>query len=221
MKQTVASTQQYLNFSEIKEGTVISKDGSLKAILMVSSLNFALKSEDEQKAIVYAYQNLLNSISHPIQIIIQSRKLDIDPYIEKLEKLEKEQNNELLKIQTREYRNFIKELVEMAEIMTKRFFVVVPYSPFETGGKKGTSQRLTNIIFPQRVVKYKEEQFRKYKEELQKRVDHIISQFSSMSLSAVALDTQALIELFYTIYNPKTSEQQELVGLEQLRVEME
>ena len=109
MKQTIASTQQYLSFSEIKEGIVISKDGSLKAILMVSSLNFALKSEDEQKAIVYAYQSLLNSISHSMQIVIQSRKLDIDPYIEKLEKLEKEQTNELLKIQTREYRNFIQQ----------------------------------------------------------------------------------------------------------------
>ncbi|MFN7088913.1 MAG: hypothetical protein ACK4NX_03830, partial [Candidatus Paceibacteria bacterium] len=107
--------------------TVVMKDGTLRAVLLVSSINFALKSEEEQNAIIQAYIQFLNSIDHPLQIVVQSRKLDIDRYLDHLKELEKAHTNELLKMQMADYRQFVQELLEMAEIMTKRFYIVIPY----------------------------------------------------------------------------------------------
>lgn len=217
-QKVAASTAQYLDIAEIKEDVVILKDGSLRAVLAVSSVNFALKSEEEQNAMIAAYSQFLNSLEHPLQIVIQSRKLDIDGYLSKLDQMIKTQTNELLRAQTIDYRNFVKELVELGEIMTKRFYVVVPYSPV-SDKRKNFWVRLLEALQPTTAVKMREERFRKARQELMLRVDHVMTGLSSIGLKSVLLDTQSLIELFYSIYNLDIVEQEKLVSLDKIRVE--
>src|SRR6056297_2183779 len=123
------STQELLDIAEIKEDTVVVKDGTVRAVLLISSINFALKSEEEQNAVISSYVGFLNNISTPVQIVIQSRDLKIENYLDLLKK-EKKQTNRLLKLQTTEYIEYIEELVSIGKIMNKKFFLVVPYSPF-------------------------------------------------------------------------------------------
>jgi len=216
----IPSTQKYLPIAEIKDDAVVMKDGTLRAVVLVSSINFALKSEDEQNAIIQAYTQFLNSFDFPVQILIQSRKLDIDEYLARLEKTEKEQTNELLKMQTREYRQFIGELIELADIMSKRFYMVIPYSPLT--GKKSTKtfmQKVRETMSPSNGIQLKRAQFEKYRTELTKRVDFLISGLGGMGLKSVSLDTQSLIELYYNTYNLDTYDQQQLVPINKLRLE--
>src|SRR3989338_2926156 len=123
-----AVTQQFLDIAEIKEDTVVLKDGTLRSVILVSSINFSLKSPDEQEAIIGAYVQFLNGLDFPMQIVVQSRKLNINDYLMRLEERERDQKNELLKIQTADYRSFVKELVQLGDIMSKHFYIVVPYS---------------------------------------------------------------------------------------------
>lgn len=211
------STQQYLDIAEIKDNTVVMKDGTLRSVIMVSSINFALKSEDEQNAIISAYVSFLNNIDFPLQIVIQSRELNIDGYIETLKQKQKEQTNELLKMQTAEYIDYILELISMSKIMNKRFYVVVPYSPV-SDKQKNFFSRLLEVFKPASTIKMKSERFMKRRSELTRRVENIIGGLSSMGLNAVELDTQSLIELYYNTYNPTTSANQKLVDVNQLRV---
>jgi type IV secretory pathway VirB4 component len=129
MAQQAKTTQEFVPIQEIRDGVVILKDGSMRAIILASSLNFALKSGDEQNAIISQFQNFLNSLDFSVQIFIQSKKLDIRPYIALLEERYKEQLTELMKIQTREYIEFIRTFVENSNIMTKGFFIVILYLP--------------------------------------------------------------------------------------------
>jgi len=131
------ATQDFVPIEEVRDGIIILKDGSMRAIVMTSSLNFALKSTDEQAAILMQFQNFLNSLEFPIQIFIQSRDLDIRPYITLLEERHKEQSNDLMRIQTREYIEFVKKFVDGTEIMSKHFFIVVPYTASKVPIKKG------------------------------------------------------------------------------------
>src|SRR3989339_1848524 len=128
-KSTAEPTQKFLHIAEVRDDLVVLNDGTVRGVILVSSVNFDLKSEDEQKAIIGNYVNFLNSIDYPLQIVIQSRPLDIDDYLDRLKKVEREQTNELLRMQTAEYRQYVSELVEIGDIMTKRFYVVVPYDP--------------------------------------------------------------------------------------------
>jgi len=185
---------------------------------MVSSLNFALKSEDEQNAIVSAYMSFLNTLEFPLQIVIQSRKLNIDKYLADLKKIHEKQANELLKMQTGDYINFISELVELGEIMTKRFFVAVPYNP-ASDKRKGFWTRLKEIFSSASIITLGHERFIKRKKELMKRAEHILSSLNSIGLSAVILDTQSVIELLYNTYNPDESEKEKMTELANLRVE--
>jgi biopolymer transport protein ExbD len=212
------STQQYLDIAEIKEDVVVLKDGTLRAVLAVSSVNFALKSEEEQKATIAAYVQFLNSLDHPLQIVIQSRKLNIDEYLNRLEKAEKEQMNELLRAQIADYRVFVKELIELGEIMSKRFYVVVPYSPF-SDKRKGFWQRLFELFQPVTSLRLKEERFRAHRNALMQRVNHVMMGLSSIGLKSVLLDTQSLIELYYRVYNPDIAEREKLADLPTIRVE--
>ena len=211
------STQQYLDIAEIKEDTVIMRDGTLRAVLLISSINFALKSEDEQNAIISAYVSFLNNIDFPLQIIIQSRELNIDSYIETLKQKAKEQTNELLKIQTSEYMQYISELISMSKIMNKRFYIVIPYNPMSDKQKHFFS-RFFDIFKPGVLIRMKAEKFKRRRLELTRRVDNIMSGLGSIGLNAVQLDTQSLIELYYNSYNPSTSTNQKLVDVKQLRV---
>lgn len=214
----IPSTQKYIDISEIRNDCVVLKNGTFRAVLLVSSVNFALKSEDEQKAIISSYIQFLNSLTFPIQVIIQSRPFNIKPYLVQLEQLHKEQTNELLKKQMADYSNFIKELVELGEIMSRRFYIAVPYNPL--GDKKrGFFSRTSELFKAASIVKIKQERFEKYREALFRRVDRVIAGIGGMGLTVVPLDTQSLIELFYTIYNPTESEMQKLTELKKLRVD--
>ena len=162
------STQKFLDISEIKEDCVVLKDGTLRAVLLVSSINFSLKSEDEQNAIIAAYVSFLNFLEFPLQIVIQSRQLDIDSYLERLKKIEKEQTNELLRMQTTEYRQYVTELVKLADIMTKRFYLVVPYNPISDKQKSWWS-RFLELFTAASEIKLNQEQFLKRRRALRQR----------------------------------------------------
>jgi hypothetical protein len=215
-----ASTQKYLKISEIKNDCLVLKDGTLRAILLASSINFALKSEEEQKAVIQNYARFLNTLEFPLQIVTHSRPFNIDPYVNELNLLRQNQTNELLRNQTTDYRDFIKELIGLGEIMSRRFYIVVPYNP---GGdtKRGFFSRVVDILSAAIVVKIKKEKFEAYREALFKRADNIIAGLSSMGVKARPLDTQSLIELFYNIYNPAEAKNQNLIDLKKLRIEEE
>ncbi|MFA6106915.1 MAG: hypothetical protein WC745_04580 [Patescibacteria group bacterium] len=211
------STQSYLDIAEIRDDTVVMKDGTLRAVIMVSSLNFALKSDDEQNAIISSYVSFLNNIEFPLQIVIQSRELNIENYLIDLEKKEKEQTNELLKIQTTEYIQYVKELVSIGKIMSKRFYVVVPYNPLSDKQKKFFT-RITDVFRAATLIKMKDDVFFRRKSQLNYRTENIVSGLMSTGLNAVPLDTQGLIELYYNTYNPETSANEKLADTRELRV---
>ncbi len=187
------SAQDFLEIDQIREGVVLLKNRALRGILMVSSLNFALKSEEEQNAILYQFQNFLNSLDFSCQIIIQSRKLNITGYLDKLKDLEKNQNNELLKTQTAEYRKFIKGLVKEEAVMTKSFYVVVPFS-MGLIKKPGAQNILT------------EDQFQRGKAQLWQRIEFIVMGLRRCGLRAIPLTTLELIEFFWTLHHPEEAE---------------
>lgn len=211
------STQGYLDIAEFREDTIIMRDGTLRAILLVASINFALKSEDEQNAIIAAYVGFLNNIDFPLQIVIQSRELNIDNYISFLRQKEKEQTNELLKLQTTEYLQYITELISLGKIMNKRFYVVVSYNPL-SDKQKGFFSKLIDALKPATLIKTDLERFSKRKADLTRRVENTISALASMGVNSALLDTQSLIELFYNTYNPETSANQKLADINQIRV---
>jgi len=217
-KRSQPSSQSHLPIAEIKDGVVVLKDGTMRRVLLTSSINFALKSEDEQNAIISAYVGFLNSLDFPVQIVVQSRRLQIKPYLENLINIEREQQNELLRVQIADYRLFIEELVDIGKIMTKRYFVVVPYSPL-ANQKKSFWERAKEVITPTFSLKLKEEQFQRRKRDLDMRVRQIESGLTSMGLEVVTLDTQSLIELYYNTYNPDISFAEQLGDISQQQVE--
>ena len=212
------TTQQHLQIQEIRDGVVVLRDGTLRGVFIASSINFALKSEDEQNAIIASYVGFLNSLDHPLQIVIQSRRLQIKPYLENLVQMEGQQQNELLRTQIADYRSFVQELVDIGEIMTKRFYVVVPYDPL-SNKKKGFWTRTKEVMRPLSSIRLKDERFMKRKADLDMRMRQIQSGLESLGLSVVALDTQALIELYYSTFNPDISFSEQLGKIEELRVE--
>ncbi len=211
-------TQTYLDIAEIRDDCVIMKDGTLRAVIICSSINFSLKSEEEQNAVIQAYISFLNSLEWPVQIVIQSRRLNIDGYLEKLNSLTKQQPNDLLRVMTDDYTAYIKELVTLGEIMTKRFFVVVPYSSL-SDKRLGFWRRLKGVFSLSKTIKISRDTFAKYKETMERRVDFILSALTSMSLKSVRLDTQGLIELYYNTYNPELQETEKLATLDKLQIE--
>lgn len=213
------STQQYLDIAEIRDDTVIMKDGTIRAVLLAASINFALKSEDEQNAVIDSYIRFLNNLNFSIQIVIQSRELNIENYLEYLGGKEKEQTNKLLKAQTGEYIEYIKELTSLGKIMNKRFYVVVPYDPL-SDKHKGFFASLKSAFSPASTILLKEKVFSRYQEMLERRVESILGGLDSMGVSTVRLDTQELIELYYKTYNPETSKNQSLVDINKLRVDL-
>ncbi|NMB48505.1 hypothetical protein GYA13_03635 [Candidatus Kuenenbacteria bacterium] len=212
-------TQNYIDIAEIHDDVVIMRDNTLVAILLVASINFDLKSAEEQNAIIQGYISFINSLSFPVQIVIQSRRLDIAGYLEKLKVKEKEQTNELLKIQIKEYSQYIKELVELGDIMSKKFYVVVPYNPQEGFKKQGLVAKTLNSFKAVQIVSMRNEKFVKYKLELNRRIETVQSGLNSMMVNSQQLDTQSLIELFYNTYNPDISGQQKMVEVGKLQAE--
>ncbi len=216
--KSAPSTQQYLDILEIRDDTVVLRDGTLRAVLLVSSINFSLKSEEEQDAVIGAYTQFLNTIDFPLQIVVQSRRLDIDAYLDQLKDVEKKQTNELLRMQTQDYRQFVGELVQIADIMTKRFYLVIPYSPKIDRPAKFFS-KVIDVFSPTSTIHLKQKQFEDYRRELYKRVDGTMNALDSAGLKSIILDTQSLIELYYNSYNPETSRQQKLQSVKAMSLE--
>lgn len=198
---TASSTQRYVDVEEIRDGVVVLKNGSLRSILLVSSLNFDLKSAEEQDAIILQYQNFVNSLDFPLQILVSSRRFDIRPYIELLKDKENHQKNELLRLQISEYQNFIKSLAEVSNIMSKLFYIIVPFSPIEDK-EKGLFHSLTTLFNPAGAVIERREFFETYKNQLWQRVDHVSFGLSQTGLKIAPLNTEEIIELLYNSYNP-------------------
>ncbi len=217
------ASQKYLDIAEIRDDLVILRDGTIRSVLLVSSINFALKSVDEQNAIVQAYMQFLNALEFPIQVLIQSRRMNIDSYMNQITESEKTLNNDLLKRQIRDYRDFVLQLVKLGDIMQKRFYVVVPYNPLDKseGGstQRGFFQRLGDVLSPTIAGKLSEDKFQKMKFDIGLRINQIVGGLSSMSLNAVQLDTQSLIELYYTVYNPQLFETQRMTDVDRLQIE--
>lgn len=212
-------TQRFLDIAEIREDVVVMKDGTLRAVLMVSSINFALKSEDEQQATIQGYMQFLNGLEHPIQVSIQSRKMNIDGYLNKLKAQEDTIANELLKTQIRDYMSFVRELVDLGEIMQKRFFVVIPFDASDSGMTKGFFSRLSGAFSPASIIKLNAKQFKERKEALGARVANISGGLQSMGLQVIGLDTQGLIELYYDAYNPDVMDHQQMTEIDNLQVD--
>lgn len=214
-KVSTSPTQQFLDVAEVKEDAIVLKSGALRSVLAVSAINYDLKSSEEQDAIVNQYQNFLNSLDFPIQILISSRKLNMNHYLEFIESKEKEQHNELLRLQISEYKNFINQLVTVSNIMEKNFYIIVPFSPIESR-ETGFFSNLGNMLNPQKNILDKREAFETYRNQLFQRVDHIIAGLSGIGVRIVPLQTQDLVELLYESYNPKVFTEEELGKVEEL-----
>lgn len=205
---STSATQEFVPIKEVREGIVILKDGGMRAILLCSSLNFSLKSADERSAILLQFQDFLNSLDFSVEILVQSRKLDIRPYLALLEEQEKQQTNNLLKIQVREYIEFIKNFTENTNIMTKHFFIVVPYSPATlNSGSAGNFLSSLGIGKKEEGAKSSEERgFDETRSQLEERLSVVEQGLVRTGVRVARLGTEEVIELFYKAFNPGESE---------------
>lgn len=206
-KRTKHSTQKYLPFKEIKEGALVMKNGSLRAILMVNAINFNLKSDDEQTALIETYKGFLNSLDFPLQIVIQSRILDLDGYLKNLETKGRSQENELLQFQTAEYILFVQQLIGIANIMSKTFYVVIHQ---ESGSEPG--QGFFYRLFHRKAIT-PTGKFKEAKSELINKANMVANGLSPIGINCVLLNTKELIDLFYATYNPDTARRQKLFNV--------
>ena len=198
------TTQSFVPIHEVRDGVVVLKNGDMRAIILASSLNFALKSQDEQSSIMLQFQNFLNSLDFPIQIFVQSKKLDIRPYTALLEERYKEQLTELMKIQVREYIEFIKTFVESTSIMSKSFFVVIPYDPALVSGSKNPVSAILSGKKKDAKAKAESanEQFQEFRSQLEQRVAVVEQGLVRCGIRAAELGTEEVVELFYKLFNP-------------------
>lgn len=209
-----SSTQQHIPIAQIRDSFVIMKDGGMRAVIVVSSINFALKSQREQDSIIYQFQSFINSLTAPIQIVVQSRQLDLNTYLNSLSEKARDQESDLMRFQMIDYIDFVSRLITLANIMEKRFFIVVPYesASVATGG-------LFSALLGGRKTAphFTEQQFARYQQDLGERVNVIISGLASMGLRGVQLNTQELVEFYYSIYNPEESTTEKLIDADSLR----
>ncbi len=217
-KKKILSTQRYLEFAGVHDDTLILKNGGIRTILEVSSINFNLKSETEQNSIIYSYQRFLNSLNFPVQILIKSRKLDIDNYLEDLRVRMNSQNNELLKKQMKEYIEYITKLVEFTDIMEKRFFLIIPQNPMRAEKKSTWSSFLEKISPGDKVVDVikRRKEFKNLKKELDEKENVATTGLTNCGLSVSKLNTEKIIEIFYQGYNPQLSRTQKINHLDDL-----
>lgn len=212
-----SSTQRYVDVDIIRDGVIVLKNGGLRAVVLVSSINFELKSSVEQEAIIAQYQNFLNSLDFPVQIVVQSRRFNIDPYLERLKGEEAQQTNELLRLQISEYREFIKNLNEVSNIVAKHFYIIVPFSSVESD-TGGLFQKLTNIFHQTQTGHLHGEMFESFRSQLLQRVDHVMNGLSPIGLRGTVLGTEEVIELLYNSYNPSLFTTSIIKNVEQIEL---
>lgn len=212
MKQESIATQQFVDVVDVKDGVVILKSGGVRRILMVSGINFDLKSEEEQNIAIYAFQNFLNTLDFSCQIVIHSRKMNIEGYLDNLRKKQDEEENDLLKNQIVEYIEFIKSFVEQNAVMAKTFFAVVPYESISVS--KAGAEVLSALKFWEKKKtaqnQKKDEGFEQKIMQVNQRAEQVASGLGQIGLRVVALNTEEVIELFYNLYNPAAVEKKEL-----------
>lgn len=216
-KNQLPSTLNFVEIAEIRDSTLILRDGQMRVVLGVSSANFALKSGEEQQLIINTYQRVLNSLEYPIQILVQSRQLNLDPYIEQLRQLEEKQENDLLRVKMQEYIEYIKQMIKEVNIIKKDFYIIVGYEPISI--KVGLFGAFLRILNPTKIIRQKQEDFLRNKKMLMGRVDQITSLFSGLELKIHLLNTEQLIALTYNSYNPDTLESVRLKEVGQLDIE--
>jgi len=202
MALNAKATQEFIPIKEVRDGIVVLKDGDLRAIVLANSINLSLKSADEQKATILQFQNFLNTLDFPIQISVQSRKLDIRPYLLLLEDRIKVQNEPLLKLQTREYIEFIKNFTETVSIMTKTFFVVVPYTHTVLKSDTGIIGKLFSRKSKEEARTAKQVDFEEKRSQLEERVSVIQQGLGRCGINSAQLGTEEVVEVFYKVFNP-------------------
>ncbi|MGH7158308.1 MAG: hypothetical protein ACREGD_04570 [Candidatus Saccharimonadales bacterium] len=220
------STQNTLQIAEIRDGIVIMNDGSFRSVVMVKSINFDLMSQQEQESVEYSYQGFLNSLYFPVQIFVHSQKIDMQPYIAKLDKIRSEHDNMLLAMLMEDYIGFISDISLQANIMDKKFYVVVPFSPHVDVQKAITQSKnfVTGLLGmfgnkDQHVV-VNEDDLVKAKTELRNRVQAVLQGLMQSGVQGLPLDTQELIELYYDTYNPDTATRQQLKNFNDLTADV-
>ena len=212
MEKESVSTQQFVDVEDIKDGVIVLKSGGLRRVIMVSGTNFELKSEEEQNIIIGSYQNFLNTLDFSVQIIIHSRRLNIEGYLKTLSDRQNEESNELLKNQIAEYIEFIRSFVSQNEIMTKTFFVVVPYDGVDISqaAKKGILSKIPFFAKKEQDKTNQEIDFSERLTQLNQRTEQVVVGLEQIGLRAVSLNDEELIELFYNLYNPQAIEKRDL-----------
>jgi hypothetical protein len=200
MPKTSAATQDFVTIKDIRDGVVLLKGGQMCSVLLASSVNFALKSTDEQQAILQQFQTFLNTLDFSLQIYVQSRRLNIDPYLQLLATRESAQDNDLMRIQLREYIEFIRTFTTEVDIMEKNFYVVVPYSPAPINLTKGITSMFMGST-PKTSLPG-DQQFEEHRIQLDQRIALVEGGLSGIGVRTVQLKTDDLVELFYHTYNP-------------------
>ncbi|PIP26418.1 MAG: hypothetical protein CO140_01840 [Candidatus Moranbacteria bacterium CG_4_9_14_3_um_filter_40_7] len=195
-----STSQQFMDVAEVKDDAIVLKNGTLRGVLSVSAINYDLKSTQEQEAIINQYKNFLNSLDFPLQILINSRKINIEKYLDFIERKEKDQPSELLRFQISEYKNFIQHLVSVSNIMDKNFYIIIPFSSIENR-EKGIFDSFSTLLNPRKSIMDKRELFETCRNQLFQRMNHIIASLSGIGLKMVPLKTKELIELLYNSYN--------------------
>jgi hypothetical protein len=201
MANTQAASQDFVPIRDIKENVVIQKNGQMCMVVLASSVNFALKSLDEQRAILQQFQQFLNTLDFTLQIYIQSRRLNIAPYLELLGELENKQYNDLMRIQLREYVEFIRSFTEGVDVMSKNFFVVVPYSPSKINLTKGLT-KLFDSPGRSSAKLPNDARFEEHRIQLEQRVGVVSEGLARVGVRTITLQKDDLVELFYHLYNP-------------------
>lgn len=222
IKSNPNSTQNSLQIAEIRDGIVIMNDGSFRSVIMVKSINFDLMSEGEREAVEYSYQGFLNSLYFPIQIFVRSQKVDLRPYIDKLDKIRTEHENMLLALLMEDYIGFMTNIAQQTNIMDKHFYVIIPY--FQVTDTKKTIEAGKNIFTnllgafnnKEQHVTINEADLEKGKAELRNRVQAVLGGLMQCGIQGLPLDTQELIELYYDTYNPDTATRQQLKNFNDL-----
>lgn len=219
-KNAAQSTQRFLPIAEIHHDTVVLKNGGVRAVIQVEAINFNLKSETEQQGIIAGYQSFVNTLDFELQIVIRSSKMDIDPYLKHLRMLAGKQTNALLKEQTYAYADFIEQLVDIADIMQKRFFVVVPVD-MNQRHKSLVEQFMGWLSVDDTAMKVSQRRrdFSTGYRLLTDRVNLVVSGLQNIGLMTKRLSTRELISLYYEWYNPRTSQEQKLPPEEQLKTD--
>jgi type IV secretory pathway VirB4 component len=206
---TTNTTQTFVPIKDIRGNVVILKNGQLCMVLLASSINFALKSTDEQEAILLQFQNFLNTLDFSLQIFVKSRKLNVEPYLQQLSKLDKQQDNELMRTQLQEYIQFIRTFTHSVDVMSKEFFVVVPYSPSPIGvvtnisGMFASNSRTTQFSKSKSAgVDSEDQRFEEYRFQLEQRAALVAEGLARTGVRTIPLDKDDLVDLYYHVYNP-------------------